>query len=1373
MMIMNQQTASPGAKGGKENSSASAKPMALRRRRSKGTIAGYQNGPSSAGPALAGTSDSISSADVTSVGGDGTSSSNVDSASGSKPQHVMSDSAHASAGSLGASSSGQSPSTSGIKPPPRPCHAARMALLCVQNAIYMGARTQLALCPPGRARRKLAGKLRERRDRDGGPSRMGVAAAGGAVNASLARGRLGRVASVSSSTSASASITARMLAEDGLNIERILGEEGMREYDRSEDECIGNPEYYNREVNSDGEELIEDPSSGDDDDLDVDGDDGRIPRSNDPVSSRYVQREPLFTPSGSDPSTQSQNGTSGAIAGGSAASGKLPFNQRKVRWFDSVTASDRNAARRYLQTELSKLRNRDGATLVKHLQMMQRRERRLLETGKESVDTLSDEEEEDAVQALEMTAVGLGITSLPDNMTSSLSAALVLEGLSLNPLESVEGMSKCYDAIVAAGAALLDAELDGSRAAGGNVTTPTAAAASLSSSRKKPSKSEIMAALAPVLITTLEQPSGETILALANLRRMCGTKRYQRRFVQRVAPSLIRPPSAAMWCLRHQSDMEAILAAAEMLFDMAHEIFSTGWHERGRQILADSVRADALRAAAEQLKSLSSPQSGDSSLITGLSGARLQGRGGALKKGATPIKEGVEPLAEWEVLAVDIEIRNSINNIFSRDWSRQIVTSPSVPRDDASVGSYRHRRGISSGKPKPIEGERPAEISSTSLVPSAPSAILQPPPSPVAALSPRAHHKAPIPLSPASQMPPASSSQMGQANPEYFGGPSVGPPPSGATESNVTAPVSPSSRKTPKKVVNDVSDSRTPPHTPTPTQQMIGTPPRSPTNDPNRLKAIEQPGFDGTLVAAPQLPSMTAADAASAPLTPSRMPQTHAIVHSPAPLSPMSVGNASYSSMDSAHRAASGASVSAAGNQTAQQSAQTAYLRTLTSTAAERKRTVAACRALRAQISRFEEAFVQLHGRPPKTASERAPLATTYAQYREWKRAIRADAACRIQALFRGARVRWMLLRSSNPRMSRVVMTRAGRPDFAANGHRGAEPVGSNAVVKAGRSSQNHVLNKISIPVEIGGDKAESLATPILTQKPSGSSPRAGSLMPSGETEISNSDEANSPGQPAAPALSPNWSGNPPNMSVAERMARRDESSSSAGSMYSSSTPTGPSPSGRVPISNLTFGGVHINDLPVQDLNARKRELKQQLKQYDMNFAKIHGRMPVKAEKEPIRHLYESYNALKARITYLEREGTVVSGPPMPYRRSSADRASLSNASTGSVGSAASDASSGDEGLADIHEPQRTSARASLSSEPSTPAGAPSQDLAALKAEKGQLHQMLRSYEKDFFKLHNRQVSSFADIRPVASQYRRYKEIKKAIAAAQQGGGKK
>eukprot|EP00957_Ditylum_brightwellii_P041298 3126315-Ditylum_brightwellii.AAC.2 len=53
----------------------------------------------------------------------------------------------------------------------------------------------------------------------------------------------------------------------------------------------------------------------------------------------------------------------------------------------------------------------------------------------------------------------------------------------------------------------------------------------------------------------------------------------------------------------------------------------------------------------------------------------------------------------------------------------------------------------------------------------------------------------------------------------------------------------------------------------------------------------------------------------------------------------------------------------------------------LTSTAAEQKYTVAVCQALCAQITRSEEAFIQLHGRPPKGAVERAILATTYEQF--------------------------------------------------------------------------------------------------------------------------------------------------------------------------------------------------------------------------------------------------------------------------------------------------------------------------------------------------------------------------------------------------------
>jgi len=155
--------------------------------------------------------------------------------------------------------------------------------------------------------------------------------------------------------------------------------------------------------------------------------------------------------------------------------------------------------------------------------------------------------------------------------------------------------------------------------------------------------------------------------------------------------------------------------------------------------------------------------------------------------------------------------------------------------------------------------------------------------------------------------------------------------------------------------------------------------------------------------------------------------------------------------------------------------------------------------------------------------------------------------------------------------------------------------------------------------------------------------------------------------------------------------------------------------------------------------------------------------MPVKAEKEPIRHLYEKYNALKGLIGEMEQEGRRPSSPttiPMPNSPNPvvAPRASVSPVGSDSEESTGRRSSNASRRLS----PSTTSTNAT-----GTPA--PPQDLATLKAEKGRLHQMLRSFERDFFRENQRQVQSFADIRPVASQYRRYKEIKRAIAALQRG----
>ena len=111
--------------------------------------------------------------------------------------------------------------------------------------------------------------------------------------------------------------------------------------------------------------------------------------------------------------------------------------------------------------------------------------------------------------------------------------------------------------------------------------------------------------------------------------------------------------------------------------------------------------------------------------------------------------------------------------------------------------------------------------------------------------------------------------------------------------------------------------------------------------------------------------------------------------------------------------------------------------------------------------------------------------------------------------------------------------------------------------------------------------------------------------------------------------------------------------------------------------------------------------------------------MPVKAEKEPIRHLYEEYNRVKDMLV-----------------------SSSASSGGGEVPETSRQGHGGEEG----------NERTSLGS---------GNHLHKLKVEKASLHQKLRAYEKEFVRNEGRQVSSFQDIKPVAGLYRRYKEIKK------------
>jgi len=1060
-------------------------------------------------------------------------------------------------------------------------------------------------------------------------------------------------------------------------VDKMIGSDTLEKiYPAKEEEFLTSPTTFDAESD-------EDVSSGDDEEL-IDSRELLMDRegplhNNIDVEKKYaILMEPLFTPIGDESALANSVSPMG---GGGGSIGKLPFNRRKIRYFDSITAQDTMIVREYLNKELQRSKQREVMLLSRHLKRAQRAKRRELKEKRGeplTASELNDLDDEKDQRTLALASV----SQFEQNMTPALAAALVIESLQMNKLESIEGMAKCYDGIIAAGIALLEI----------NNGDPASTSDDAPGTHGK--RAQIVSALTPLLISSLEQPSGDVIIALAKLRRMCGTARYQRRFVQRVAPALIRPPQGALWCLKHQNDMEPILAAAELIFDSAIDIFSKGWYDRGQLLLADSKRAETLNTVAMQLKNLSSHPGENLTLELGHGNAW---RSNKYKTGKDSSKGSKDKLDEWEVIEVDRQIRVSISNIISMDWSRVIVSKEAA----LSSASLHRSRGSS---------KRPSIMLQTT---SSGDMTLSPKNVPASPLSPLRQPS----LKP-QYAPPSFGSESDSHPPSFFPPNPERERPKSPTPPGASGPNIPLSPPAPNREIDtrgenfaQASSNLFPP-----SEQ---TPPRSPTPKPKDVPpeppAASIPSTVPSLPLSPKRTKSSTSAKESIAAFPDSASSSSSPVHPQfvgdrerAPLSPPPAGVSSSS--DVPHRPISSSS-SVTSSITGMSGpsgsgSQPSHYRTLTSTAAERKRTVAACRALRAQITRFEDAFMQLHGRTPKGAAERAPLATTYAQYREWKRAIRADAACRIQALFRGASTRWMLLRSNNPEIQKVVATKAGRRSF---------------VARSDSAGQN-VLDELSIPAEIGEGRQEGI--------------------------LSNSGRG-SPGmdmQGAGQTIVPQWGDQ-------SHIRRRTGSNE-----FTTGSPI-PRPVAS-PISSAHSKNTQdLARLSLPELQARKRELKQQLKQYDMSFARRHGRMPVKAEKEPIRHLYERYNALKGHIGELEQEGRRSPSPtPIPVHSSSSPISSRVAVSPGSD----SDESTG-------RRSSNTSRRISSSSASSNPSPSPTQDLATLKAEKSRLHQMLRSFERDFFRENQRQVQSFADIRPVASQYRRYKEIKRAIAALQRG----
>ena len=238
--------------------------------------------------------------------------------------------------------------------------------------------------------------------------------------------------------------------------------------------------------------------------------------------------------------------------------------------------------------------------------------------------------------------------------------------------------------------------------------------------------------------------------------------------------------------------------------------------------------------------------------------------------------------------------------------------------------------------------------------------------------------------------------------------------------------------------------------------------------------------------------------------------------------------------------------------------------------AARRQGVRAIYNALRIQIIRFEESFVQMHGRPPKGSIEKAPIKTTYAQYRELKWAIRGDAARRIQALFRGWKTRSGIVLNRNENMT-------GDWNERFNGDLSKEEYQTEVETSISGVS---TIDEIRGPEEtIGNARVE-------------------------ETSLQYHDDGY----------------------YYEHASTESAQHSEASASFES--------------DNSAFSDVsedELDNLSLKELRVRKRELKELLKDYDIQFTLEHGRMPNKSEKEPIRHLYTRYNAIKDRIATMSR----------------------------------------------------------------------------------------------------------------------------------------
>lgn len=248
---------------------------------------------------------------------------------------------------------------------------------------------------------------------------------------------------------------------------------------------------------------------------------------------------------------------------------------------------------------------------------------------------------------------------------------------------------------------------------------------------------------------------------------------------------------------------------------------------------------------------------------------------------------------------------------------------------------------------------------------------------------------------------------------------------------------------------------------------------------------------------------------------------------------------------------------------------------------AKRRKMVADCKGMRAQIFEFEQDWTRKHNRIPKTY-ERGAMQSVYAKYRELKKDIRNLAAVDLQRTARGFIARCRLRGPSHSR---------ARPSWAVNhsavhsGTGGTAAAHSTAATTGGKAAVHKSVDDLIT------------ATNSSHHQP-----------------LSHFAESHK----AAAASLQHQHQHQPQLHIG-----------SGGS--TSSHPEG------TPLGDL-YGRY-------RELLNNKRELKRKLKKFDEDFVEQWGRLPKKADKEVIRPMYQKYHEVKSSLDELKSQIEQSHGP--------------------------------------------------------------------------------------------------------------------------------